>query len=124
MPQATTGLIVNNIASPATTLEVAFSNDDLAATATIEIEVFVVFGTLATKVGVAHQVFTLPPLTTNIRTFNITGALAFEFQADIPVGGTNTSINVFSKDASNNLIAAQRVLNSEPTGIATLTPIP
>ncbi|MDA8120100.1 MAG: hypothetical protein M0Z85_08705 [Gammaproteobacteria bacterium] len=87
----------------------------------IELEVFSVpvSSIPVAKVGAAHQLFTVPPQTVVTRKFDITGFPAWEFQASTPL-----NLNVFATDAAGNLIAAERVLDSEAYEIAALTPMP
>jgi hypothetical protein len=74
-------------------------------------------------VSAAHQLFTIPPLTVVTKTFNITGFPAYELQFNV-TGNSNVVGDTFALDAGGNLIAAERVLQSEDTIITSLTPLP
>jgi hypothetical protein len=116
-----TSLILNNVPNPATMVNVLLSNDDLSTTGIVEIEVFISLGGKLTPI--AHGLFSIPPLVTDIQTFNVVGAVAFEVQYNVS-GTTNVIINVFSTDAKGKIIGAQRVLSSETQMISQLTPVP
>jgi hypothetical protein len=120
---ATTGTVVNQ--ANAKTLDLTISNDDTAATATVEVELFSVAlsATPVPKIGAAHQLFNIPPLMVVTKTFNITGFPAYELQFNV-TGDSNVVADTFALDAGGNLIAAERVLQSEDTIITSLTPLP
>ncbi|MFC5650329.1 hypothetical protein ACFPYJ_14555 [Paenibacillus solisilvae] len=120
MPR-TTGPILNN--DNATTLTFDISNDSAVQSVTFELEVFIITGSGIVKTPIAHELFSIPPLANIIKTYDIAGAKAFEFQAD-GTSGVDFTANIFSTDANGNLIAAQRVLGSETVKITTLTPVP
>lgn len=124
MANFTTGTIINNGADPSTMVDISITNDDTAATAIIELEVFevTISPTGSTKVGVAHQLFTVAPLTVATRTIDITGLPAYEVQ--LGVTGTDVVVNSFTLSAAGVLDAAQRVLQAETTPIVALTPLP
>jgi hypothetical protein len=120
----TTGPILNSGATPSRKVDVMISNDDTTTTATVELEAFevTISPTGTAKVGAAHQLFTVPPLTVATRTINITGFPGYEIQLNVT--GANVVIDTFTLDIAGDLNAAQRVLQSETTIIAALTPIP
>jgi hypothetical protein len=118
---SSTSLIPNNVPNPTAKVNVLLSNDDLSATGIVEIEVFVSLGGKLTPI--AHQLFSISPLITVIKTFNVVGAAAFEVQYNVS-GTTDIVINVFSTGANGKLIGSQQVLSSEAQMISQLTPVP
>lgn len=120
-----TGPILNSGAMPSTALNILISNDDAAATATVELEVFevTISATGTTKVGADHQLFTVAPLTVETRTVDITGFPAYEVQLSV-IGTTDVIVDTFAIDSAGTLNAAQRVLQAETTAITVLTPLP
>jgi hypothetical protein len=125
MPAFTSGPILNpNDQGRFAT--VLISNDDPAATATIELELFVIQSlgpTGVTKTPVTHTLFTVAPLTVVSRTISIQGFPAYEAQYN-STGTTNVVVDAFTVDAAGLLVAAQRVLQAERTPITTITPAP
>jgi hypothetical protein len=124
MPAFSSGAILNSGTNPSTSLTMLISNEDLAATATIELEVFLVTISAAgsPKVPVAHQLFTLPPQVVTTRVVSIAGFPAYEAQFNVT--GSNVVIDVFATDTAGNLNAAQRVLQPEESPISAITPLP
>lgn len=124
MPAISSGPILNTGTSPSTTLSLIISNEDLTATATIQLEVFLIGLSAAPtpKIPVAHQLFTLAPLSVTTRTFGISGFPAYETQLNVT--GSNVVVDVFAANAAGNLNAAQRVLQAEQSPITAITPVP
>ncbi|SEM91454.1 hypothetical protein [Paenibacillus sp. OV219] len=120
MPR-TTGPILND--GKATALIFDINNDSLTQSVIFELEVFIITGSGIAKTPIAHELFSIPPLANIIKTYSIAGTKAYEFQAD-GISGVDFTANIFSTDASGNLISAQRVLGSETVKITTLTPVP
>lgn len=123
MPSFSSGPILNTGPNPSRVLVILISNDDPAITATVELEVFqVTFSTAGSpKTPVSHQLFTVPPQSVATRAVNITGLSAYETQ--VRVTGPNVVVNTFASDSAGNLNAARRVLQSEDTIIAAITPV-
>ncbi|MBE0336432.1 MULTISPECIES: hypothetical protein [Paenibacillus] len=117
----TTSLIWNNISDPAEIVTILLSNDDLSTAGVVEIEVFLTIQGVSTPV--AHQLFSVPPLITFIRTFNLSSAVAYEVQYNV-TGTTSLTVNIFPAYVNGNIIGAQRVLGSESQEISQLTPVP
>ncbi|TYP74497.1 hypothetical protein [Paenibacillus methanolicus] len=124
MPAISSGPILNSGTNPSTTLTVLISNEDLAATAIIELEAFLVPLSAAgvPRIPTAHQLFSLAPLAVSTREVGIAGFPAYEVQFNVT--GANVVIDVFAHDAGGNLNAAQRVLQSEVSPISAITPVP
>ncbi|MFD0697714.1 hypothetical protein ACFQZT_26930 [Paenibacillus sp. GCM10027628] len=117
----TTSLIQNNGPNPATMVHVLLSNDDLSTTSVVELEVFLSIGGILTPI--AHELFSILPLVTDIKTFNVGGAVAFEVQYNVS-GTIDIAINIFSTGANGHISGAQGVLGSETQMISQLTPVP
>ncbi|MFC5652971.1 hypothetical protein ACFPYJ_28470 [Paenibacillus solisilvae] len=124
MPAFSSGPILNSGSNPSTSVKMLISNEDLAAAATIELEVFLVTisSTGAPKVPVAHQLFSLSPQQVATREVGIAGFPGYETQFNVT--GSNVVIDVFATDADGRLNDAQRVLQPEESTISAITPVP
>ncbi|UUZ91914.1 hypothetical protein LJK87_41550 [Paenibacillus sp. P25] len=124
MPSFSGGPLLNSGPNPSVRLEMLISNEDLAATAIIELQVFQIplSSAGAPRIPVAHQLFSLAPLTVTTREVSLAGFPAFE--AQFRVTGSNVVIDLFAVDAAGALNAAQRVLQQEETAISAITPVP
>ncbi|MCZ8515218.1 hypothetical protein O9H85_22930 [Paenibacillus filicis] len=118
---SSTGPLQNNVPNPATMIHVLISNDDLSATGIVELEIFINLG--GTLSPIVHELFSISPLITEIKSYNVAGAIGFEVQYSVSAT-TNVVINVFSTDAMGNILGAQGVLSSETQMISQLTPVP
>ncbi|SEM91420.1 hypothetical protein [Paenibacillus sp. OV219] len=117
----TTGVIQNNVPNPAAMVTVILSNDDVSTTGIVELELFVSFGGALTPI--VHELFSISPLITMIRTYSVAGGASFEVQYNVS-NTPDVIINVFSTDSGGNLIGAQRVLSIETQEISQLKPVP
>ncbi|TYP73300.1 hypothetical protein [Paenibacillus methanolicus] len=124
MPAISSGPILNSGTYLSTMLNILISNEDLTATAIIELEVFLIpISSIGSpKIPTAHQLFSLAPLTVATREVSIAGFPAYEVQFNVT--GTNVVIDVFGHDDAGNLNASQRVLQSEESPISAITPVP
>lgn len=120
MPR-TSGPILNN--GLATTLVFEIRNSSTVPIPMVQVEGFVITGSGLPKTPFAHEEFAVPPLANITKTYNITGALAFEVQADT-TSASDFTANLFTLDAGGNLIDAQRILGSETVLLAAFTPVP
>ncbi|TKH43054.1 hypothetical protein C1I60_16155 [Paenibacillus terrae] len=120
MPR-TSGPIQNN--GLATTLILAIRNSSTVQIPMVQLEVFIITGNGLPKTPIAHELFSVPPLSNIIKTYSIAGALGYELQADT-TSGSDFTANIFTMDENGDLIDAQRVLGSETVPTAAFTPVP
>ncbi|WP_068774002.1 hypothetical protein [Paenibacillus sp. FJAT-26967] len=117
----TTGLILNtrDFGTAAANAAVNISNEDTVNTAQIVVQIFYTLSTGVAKTPLYFQTYTVPPRFADIRTFFISGVLAYEVQIAVIAPQPNLVVaSVFGLDTFNNLVPVHRVLQSE------LTPIP
>lgn len=125
MAALSTGPILNTGATAAVSIVVELSNDNTTQAASVELELFAitVSATGSTKTPVAHQLFSVPPNSVVTRSFSIQGLIAYEVQFN--TSGTalgDLIIDTFALAANGDLVAAERVLQSEITAISAITP--
>ncbi|MGW9528943.1 hypothetical protein ACWHAM_14580 [Paenibacillus terrae] len=105
-----TSYIQNNEPNSSVVASVLISNNDLTIVGIVELEIFITVG--GSLFAIVHELFSIPPLVTEIRNFDIAGASSFEIQYNV-LNTPDVIVNIFSTDAAGILNAAQRVLNSE-----------
>ncbi|MFC5650330.1 hypothetical protein ACFPYJ_14560 [Paenibacillus solisilvae] len=76
-----TGVIQNNGPNPAAMVTVILSNDDVSTTGIVELQVFVRLGGELTPIVL--ELFSIPPLITEIKTYSVLGAASFEVQYNV-----------------------------------------
>ncbi|MBV6712254.1 hypothetical protein [Paenibacillus chitinolyticus] len=117
----TTGMLINtrDFGTASANAAVTISNEDAVNAAQIVVEIFYTLSTGVAKTPLFLQTYTVPPKFVDIRTFFISGVLAYEVQIAVvaPQPGLVVA-SVFGLDTFNNIVPAHRVLQSE------LTPIP
>lgn len=119
----TTGIITNTraIGTAATNIVVSVRNNS-ASVATIAVEVFGV--PISTLILTPHYVtsYDVPANSADIREFFIAGNVAYEVQLDNLTPMSEVTISTYGLDEFGNLVTDQRVLQSELTSIAALSP--
>ncbi|MFF2156356.1 hypothetical protein ACFVVQ_13655 [Paenibacillus chitinolyticus] len=117
----TTGMLINtkDFGTASANAAVIISNEDAVNTAQIAVEIFYTLSTGVAKTPLFFQTYTVPPKFVDVRTFFISGVLAYEVQIAVIAPQPNLVVaSVFGLDTFNNIVPAHRVLQSE------LTPIP
>ncbi|GKS13804.1 hypothetical protein YDYSY3_48040 [Paenibacillus chitinolyticus] len=117
----TTGMLINtkDFGTASANAAVTINNEDAVNTAQIAVEIFYTLSTGVAKTPLFFQTYTVPPKFVDIRTFFISGVLAYEVQISVIAPQPNLVVaSVFGLDTFNNIVPAHRVLQSE------LTPIP
>ncbi|MFC4103321.1 hypothetical protein [Paenibacillus xanthanilyticus] len=120
----TTSLLTNTRATgtAATNVVVNVRNLDQVADVTVIVQIFALSATTLTLSPVYQTGIVVAPNSATRQLFNIAGNLAYEVQLSIITPLPNALLSVFGVDEFGNLVAGQRVLQSELTEIPVLTP--
>ncbi|MFD2385416.1 hypothetical protein ACFSWD_30570 [Paenibacillus xanthanilyticus] len=106
----------------ATNVVVNVRNLDQVADVTVIVQIFALSATTLTLSPVYQTGIVVAPNSATRQLFNIAGNLAYEVQLSIITPLPNALLSVFGVDEFGNLVAGQRVLQSELTEIPVLTP--
>ena len=121
----TTGIVTNtkDFGTAATNIVVSTRNLNLASSATITVQIF--GSTNSSSFTPLYQsAFVVAPNSIDIREFLIAGNVAYEVQINVnSIPNSGVVMSTFGIDQFGNLVPATRVLQSELTEIAALTPL-
>ncbi|MCD1260598.1 hypothetical protein B5M42_017485 [Paenibacillus athensensis] len=122
----TTGLITNtrDFGTAATNIVMNTRNLDQFNSATILVQVFGSVNSVTFN-PLYQTAYVVGANSNDVREFYISGNVAYEVQIGVTsLQPANVVLSVFGIDAFGNLVANQRVLQSELTTITALSPIP
>ncbi|GAB1768918.1 hypothetical protein [Priestia megaterium] len=121
----TTGIVTNtrDFGTASSNVVVNTRNLNLVSSAIITVQIF---GTAdSTSFIPLHQsLYSVPPNSTDIRTFSVVGNIAYEVQLKVDAeSNPGVIMSTFGLDRFGNLVPEQGILQSELSFINALTPI-
>ncbi|CDN42243.1 MULTISPECIES: hypothetical protein [Paenibacillus] len=120
----TTGIITNTRATgTAATNIVVSSRNETAAPASVVVQIFVVPSTTLVLTPIYVTGYIVPAYSADIRTFTVSGNIAYEVQLVNNTALANVVFSTFGIDEFGNLVQEQGFPQTKMTVIPALTPI-